>query len=214
MKRLNYKERQKRIKENIENAWNAARNTPPDPGLRNYYENVEKAKIKIICCPMEKAVNHGGILRTAEAFRLEQVDFQKEEDEAYDFTGGMGSKHWQPMRWIDAEESILAAKKEGYLIYGLTLTDEAVPIHQVEWQFPAAIVLGKEKEGLPENLVQLCDTCIAIPMYGLITSLNVSASCAITVNSAITAYTNQNPDFEPVRNISRQLIGLETIDYK
>lgn len=50
------------------------------------------------------------------------------------------------------------------------------------------LLLGREKEGVPVELLQLVDTCIEIPQLGIIRSLNVHVTGAI----AIWEYTKQN----------------------
>lgn len=213
MKRLSYHQRQKRMQENLAEAWEQSRRGASDPGLRESYHKLPRAPIRLICCPMEKGINQGGILRTADAFRLQEVFFEPEPDQSTDFTGAMGIREWQPMTWMPTLDAIKKSRDEGYTIYGLTLTENAVALENVEWQFPLALVLGKEKEGIPEEIVALCDACVAIPLYGLMASLNVSAACAISVHTAIQAYARHNPDFTPARNISRKLLGIPPIDY-
>jgi tRNA G18 (ribose-2'-O)-methylase SpoU len=43
------------------------------------------------------------------------------------------------------------------------------------------LVLGREKEGIPVNLIQVLDACMEIPQLGVIRSLNVHVSGAIAV---------------------------------
>jgi tRNA G18 (ribose-2'-O)-methylase SpoU len=50
------------------------------------------------------------------------------------------------------------------------------------------LVLGREKEGIPIEIIQNLDACLEIPQLGVIRSLNVHVSGAI----AIWEYTRQN----------------------
>jgi tRNA G18 (ribose-2'-O)-methylase SpoU len=43
------------------------------------------------------------------------------------------------------------------------------------------LVLGREKEGIPVNLIQVLDAFLEIPQLGVIRSLNVHVSGAIAV---------------------------------
>jgi len=60
-------------------------------------------------------------------------------------------------------------------------------LHQVEIpNFAAAnnktvLLLGKEKEGIPVQYLQAVDKCVEIPQFGMIRSLNVHVSGAITI---------------------------------
>ena len=213
MKRLKPKQRRERTRENYREAMDQARQDASEPGLRDAYPAISRAPIRLIACPLGKAVNHGGLLRLAEAYRLELVDFQVEEDRVQDVSGVTGAHFWQEYRWIDAADSISEAKERGYRIYGLALEDGAVPLGDVEWEFPAAIVLGEEKTGIPPDVRELCDVKVAIPLFGMVTSINVGQAAAITVEAAVSAYRSQNPEFEPVRNASRRLLGLPDASY-
>ena len=213
MKRLKPSQRRQRMRENYREAMAQARRDASEPGLRDAYPAIARAPIRLIACPLGKAINHGGLLRLAEAYRLELVDFQVEEDRVQDVSGVTGAHFWQEFRWVDAADSIAEAKEMGYRIYGLALDDEAVPLGDAEWEFPAAIVLGEEKTGMPPDVQELCDVKIAIPRYGMVTSINVGQAAAITIEAAVSAYRKKNPAFEPVRNASRRLLGLPDASY-
>jgi tRNA guanosine-2'-O-methyltransferase len=50
-----------------------------------------------------------------------------------------------------------------------------------DYKFPekCVILLGKEKEGIPQEYLEILDQCVEIPQYGLVRSLNVHVSGAI-----------------------------------
>lgn len=49
------------------------------------------------------------------------------------------------------------------------------------------LVLGREKEGIPVDIIHVLDACIEIPQLGVVRSLNVHVSGAI----ALWEYTRQ-----------------------
>ena len=57
----------------------------------------------------------------------------------------------------------------------------AVPLTVVDLTPPVTIVLGAERAGLPDELLEACDTVVAIPMPGEAESLNVAAAGAIAL---------------------------------
>lgn len=199
--------------EALEESWHEGGHTPHDPGLREAYSGIERAPIRLIVLPLGKAINHGGLTRVADAYRLERVDFQREADKAIDFAGQRGTKGWQPWRWIPAEEALAEARAEGYAVAALTLSERSVDIEEATWKFPLALVIGEEKSGVPDEIEAQCDFSVAIPMYGLVTSLNVVTATALAVSSAVRAYRAENPAFQPVRGTSRRLLGLEPETY-
>ncbi|MBX3118855.1 MAG: hypothetical protein KF784_07295 [Fimbriimonadaceae bacterium] len=212
-KHLNYMDRRRQALAEIKEAWNLE-HVVQDPGLREVYEDLPRAAVRLICCALGKDVNQGGILRLAEAFRLEAVDYEPPYGEPFDFTAASGVETWQPHRWIDPSAAIEQAKENGYTVYGLTLTPTAQAIQSVHWQFPCAVVLGEEQKGISDEVAALCDAHVGIPMYGMIPSLNVSTAAAIAVFEVIKAYCNVHPEFEPARNASRQLLNLTEVEYR
>lgn len=187
------------------------RNAPAqDPGLRKSFADLPRAPIKIICCDLDKGINHGNILRIADCFRLEQVIFspvsrRKEKD----FSGGFAALKWQPYKWHPTVQAVTEARDQGYRIYGLALGEESQALRSIEWQHPCAIVLGQELTGIDEDVLELCDELLAIPMYGMFDSLNVAVSCALAVESCHSAFATANPQFKPARSASRTLVGSD-----
>jgi tRNA guanosine-2'-O-methyltransferase len=83
---------------------------------------------------------------------------------------------------------LLQRKKEGFWIVGLEQTSSSVPLHTIEIpEFVSSnnnktvLLLGKEKEGIPVQFLQAVDRCVEIPQFGMIRSLNVHVSGAITI---------------------------------
>lgn len=184
-----------------------------DPGLRKRFADLPRAPIRVICCGLDKGINHGNILRIADCFRIEAVCFspvgrKKERD----FSGGFAALKWQPYRWIPPLKAAEEARGAGYRLYALAVGEQAVPLRQTHWSHPCAIVLGQELTGVDEDVLELCDERIAIPMYGMIDSLNVAVSCAIALESCHSAYVDKHPEFQPARAASRRLLSQEEQD--
>jgi tRNA G18 (ribose-2'-O)-methylase SpoU len=70
---------------------------------------------------------------------------------------------------------------------GLEQTAESTQLP--DYRFPAktVLLLGREKEGIPPELIALLDETLEIPQLGIIRSLNVHVSGAI----AMYEYTKQ-----------------------
>lgn len=54
-------------------------------------------------------------------------------------------------------------------------------IHQIDFPFPLAIVVGSEGKGVSKSVLETADIVATIPMRGKVTSLNVSSATAIAV---------------------------------
>lgn len=213
MRRLRHPQRKKRLHDAMNAAWKAARAFQSDPGLKEAYSTLPRVPIKIVACRMNKAANHGGLIRLAEAYRLESLMFEAEEDDTFDMSGVRGAQQWLDWQFGDVYKEIDEQKSAGRKIYGQTLCDRAVPVQEIDWEFPATLILGRELQGLPQIMEEKCDECIAIPMYGMTTSLNVYSAAAITIDRMVESYRRGQTDFEPARNASRKLLRLPLADY-
>ncbi len=199
--RLNYKQRQERIAEVNRQAWENVDRSPEV--IRENYDKYSRIPIEIIACPLGKAVNHGGLLRIAEAFMLERVTFSYEEDQYNDFSGHQGSIRWQPYRWMNVEEAVEKAK--GRQILALTLDDRAVSFRNIDLRYPVSLIVGSELDGIPSEIVAKAEQSVAIPMYGLMGSLNVATATGIVIEHFAHEYARTH-QFEPLREVSQKLL--------
>ena len=72
-------------------------------------------------------------------------------------------------------------KQEGYHIVALETGDGAQSIETFTSHEPIALVLGNEVEGIPSDVLVLCDVKVEIPMIGVKRSLNVSVATGIAL---------------------------------
>lgn len=79
-------------------------------------------------------------------------------------------------------------KQAGYTLVGVEQTSESQSLPAFEFSRQTVLVLGKELEGIPADILNVLDHCVEIPQYGMLRSLNVHVSGAI----ALYEYTRQN----------------------
>jgi tRNA G18 (ribose-2'-O)-methylase SpoU len=77
-------------------------------------------------------------------------------------------------------------RAQGFTVAALEQTSHSLPLHQLRGHVssPApegkiAIVLGREKEGVPVDLLEEVDVCVEIPQQGVLRSLNVHVSATL-----------------------------------
>lgn len=70
-------------------------------------------------------------------------------------------------------------KSKGTQIVSLEQTDTSQNYRDTEYKFPVALVLGHEREGVDDPVLEKSDLVIEIPMYGVGNSLNVATALAI-----------------------------------
>ncbi len=54
-------------------------------------------------------------------------------------------------------------------------------LYEYEWRTPLAVVIGGEGQGLRRLTRECCDDLVAIPMRGVVASLNVSVACGVVL---------------------------------
>eukprot|EP00978_Attheya_sp_CCMP212_P006499 scaffold14942_cov47-Attheya_sp.AAC.2 len=92
-----------------------------------------------------------------------------------------------PTFFINLLDWLKKRREEGYSIIGLEQTSSSFCISELKFPERTVLLLGKEKEGIPVEFLQVVDTCVEIPQLGIIRSLNVHVTGAV----AIWEYTKQ-----------------------
>jgi tRNA (guanosine-2'-O-)-methyltransferase len=203
---VGHRKRNRTAHDHIRRAWDEGVRSAQDEGLRESYLQLPRLPVRLICSVLDKGINYGNLLRIADAYRIERVCFAKVEGRAEVFAGSVGAHEWQPFGWGDPGEAIAAAKQAGCTVYGLHLGPQSVDVHQVEWRFPLAVVIGEELWGLSEEHAARCDRLVAIPLFGIVQSLNVAVATAICLDRIAAQAARENERFRPARAVSRRLL--------
>ncbi|MCC5816044.1 MAG: RNA methyltransferase [Leptospira sp.] len=139
------------------------------------------------------AENMGSIIRTATAFGIEQLITDSYSCSPFlrrSVRVSMGNIFYTKIRRSSQlADDLKQLKSEGYKVIGLSLplSDR---LHQTttldKFPFPdkSLIVLGNEANGLHENIQEVCDRFLTIPMNPLVDSLNVSHSLAVVLGQS------------------------------
>ena len=94
-------------------------------------------------------------------------------------------------KWIEREkyksieECYNQLRKEKFTIYSSSLNSDSKNIYDLDFTKKTAIVFGNEHRGLSKEAEEGADETFFIPMYGMVQSLNVSVSAAITIYEAL-----------------------------
>jgi len=94
-------------------------------------------------------------------------------------------------KWIErdkyksVDECYHLLKKEKFVIYASSLNPDSISLYDLDFTKKTAIVFGNEHRGLSKEAEELADKKFFIPMFGMVQSLNVSVSAAITIYEAL-----------------------------
>lgn len=90
-------------------------------------------------------------------------------------------KFLQVSHTTDSVATLLALKRDGYRLVGLEQSPRAQDLRDYKIKHPLVLVVGNERVGLAENVQELMDELVAIPMAGKKESFNVAAAAAIAL---------------------------------
>ena len=145
------------------------------------------ADLTVVAEQVEKPHNLSAILRTCDAAGVLEAHAVCRQGRLPTFNStAQGSQKWVPLR---VHESIVGAlatlKAQGFRLVGTHLGVEAVVYDACDYTGPTAFVLGAEKWGLSPEATALMDQAVAIPMRGMVQSLNVSVAAATLLFEAL-----------------------------
>jgi tRNA (guanosine-2'-O-)-methyltransferase len=93
-----------------------------------------------------------------------------------------GTDRWlEVKKWVTTSDWIKFIRDQGYRIAVTHLSDESIPIGEVDFSIPTAVVFGNEKDGISEEMVLKSDLSFVIPMSGFAQSFNISVAAAISL---------------------------------
>ncbi|XP_072962129.1 uncharacterized protein [Typha angustifolia] len=171
--------------------------------LQSRSQAVERIKqsqqqLILVASLLDRIPNLAGLARTCEVFKaagLAISDASILHDKQFQLISVTAEK-WIPIIEVPVNSvKVFLEKKrhEGYSIIGLEQTANSTSLDQYNFPHKTVLVLGKEKEGIPVDIIHVLDACVEIPQLGIIRSLNVHVSGAI----ALWEYTRQQRCRQP-----------------
>jgi 23S rRNA (guanosine2251-2'-O)-methyltransferase len=134
----------------------------------------------------------GSILRTAEATGVDTVIIPKKESVGLTpavLRASMGGALHVPLIRDSLYRAAKLLRQEGVTLIGIDPT-ATTRYYDTRLTGSVAIILGGEDQGLNSTLQNQCHSLARIPMYGAITTLNVSAATAVTLYERTRQQTN------------------------
>ncbi len=131
--------------------------------------------------------NLGTLIRSCEALKVDGIIVTGHAIDIFDpkvIRASMGTFFALPVIRLESHKELLPwfdrikMESGNFQIVGSTAKAE-YSIDEVKLARPMALLLGNETSGLSSNYKEVCDTLVKIPMYGKITSFNVSCAASI-----------------------------------
>lgn len=141
--------------------------------------------LTVLADGVHKDHNVSAIIRTCDAVGVATVHVVAEGEFRRHHMVAGGSK-----RWVDVEihrsaaEAFSALRGAGLRIVAAHASEDASDFRALDFTQPLAIVLGSELTGPTPYAIAHADEAVAIPMHGLVESLNVSVAAAVILFEA------------------------------
>ena len=158
----------------------------------NEMAGVNRLPFYVMLDNIRSLYNVGSIFRTADAVRLEKIFLtgitghppRKEINKT-----ALGASETVPWEYhSDGIEMVRKLKLEGIPIVILEHTDNTFDYRKYKYKYPSCLILGNEVFGVREELLDLADNAIEIPMFGTKHSLNVSVAFGVVIYEVLYQY--------------------------
>jgi tRNA G18 (ribose-2'-O)-methylase SpoU len=152
-------------------------------------ELVEPRQLLLVCAPLRSNINLSRIARVASCCGLNEIictgHAKLERSIARD-----GADTIRIVTHRTLPPVLVDLKKQGYRMVGLEQTSDSVDIHHYMFHRRTALVIGNERMGLTDDILELLDDVVEIPVWGLPYSYNVASATTM----ALYEYCRQWPD--------------------
>ena len=146
-------------------------------------EFIPRVPIYILVENVRSVHNVGSIFRSADGFGAEKIYLTgytahpPREDLHKTALGAEDAVPWEYYENpLDAAEAI---KKQGIPLILIEQTKESRSIYEIDWEFPLCFIVGNEVNGVSEELSNMVNIHVELPMRGVKQSLNVSVAAGV-----------------------------------
>lgn len=162
------------------------------------YQNIEnilpqlfeqaKVPLLLVLDKITDVRNFGAIARTAECAGVNAIIIPLKGSALINSDAvktSAGALHTMPVcRVENLKETIIFLKQSGIQIVAANEKSDKY-YYDVDFKLPSAIVMGAEDKGISNDIINLSDKIVKIPIVGNIESLNVSVATSIIVYEAV-----------------------------
>ena len=164
--------------------WEKQLPTLVEPDIIPFIEKLEHPAFILILDGVTDPHNLGACLRTADAVGADMVIVPKDKSASSNAVVtkvSSGATESVPLiRVTNLARSMELLQQLGVWIYG-ACGEAQQSLYELEGKQSIALVLGAEGDGLRRLTRDKCDGLFSIPMYGMVSSLNVSVAAGISL---------------------------------
>lgn len=153
------------------------------------------AQIHLLLHNIRSTHNVGAIFRTADATKVSKIYLSGYTPTPIDRFGraradiskaSLGAEKtvaWESVE--DVHKFLKDTKHEGFHIYAIEQSKNSIDYKKIPKKEKILLIFGNEVDGVEQDILDLCDTIVEIPMHGQKESLNVSVAAGIILYSLL-----------------------------
>jgi tRNA (guanosine-2'-O-)-methyltransferase len=147
-------------------------------------------RTKSVVPVVEGLVNTGNVsavMRSAEALGYQSFHVVRGEHDRFKHSErtSRGAEKWLDLyRWSAPAPCVRYLRAEGYRVAAMHLAEDGLPISELDFTEPTALVFGNEKQGVSPAMLEAVDVCCIVPLSGFTESFNVSVAAAVALYHA------------------------------
>ncbi len=127
-----------------------------------------------------KEHNVGTLVRTAHAAAAEEVVLVG--DREWNIEAAKTSEYFTDVTILEDEGAFLDhVEKHGWSLVAVELDSRAVSLFDAEYPENPCFLLGAERDGLPQSLIDAAEIVVQIPQWGLVPCLNLAVAGSIVM---------------------------------
>ncbi|GIV33293.1 MAG: tRNA (guanosine(18)-2'-O)-methyltransferase [Chitinophagales bacterium] len=132
--------------------------------------------------------NIAAVLRTCDAVGVQTVYAVNEKvprPKKFGHKTSSGSEKWVDVYYYrDPDTCLEDVRKKYEKVYALSSDHPGKSLFEADLTGSVALLFGNEHAGLSSRMLSHADELFTIPMVGMVTSLNISVACAVTLYEA------------------------------
>jgi len=152
---------------------------------------IKRQPIYIILDNILDTYNIGAIFRLADAIAACQVIICGQSQTPPNIKihrAAIGTEEWVPWQYRKTTREAIEVLRKDYpkiRIFAIEQSGRSLDYRKANYSFPLALLVGNESDGIGQEILDLVDGILEIPMWGFNISLNVMISLAIVLWKAM-----------------------------
>ena len=153
----------------------------------NIDQIMQKGGVSWLIAGASYPVNIGFTIRTAEVSGANAVFVDGELSHSQKKAAkraSMKAHRFMPVHWVKGEEIVSRASESGFRVISLEDSGGKMPWEE-DLTGDVLLVVGGERDGIPEPILTKSDSVIRVPMMGFVPSYNLQAPVAVVAAEAL-----------------------------